>query len=128
MTVQTLVAPGIARTERGLVVAGTRLTLYAIMDCVKADWPSGEIREWFSLTEEQWGDVRAYFAANEESFEDEYREVLRQAEELRLYYEERNREILARVAALPPKPEQAAARAKLAEMRARRLADAHDSA
>jgi hypothetical protein len=37
MVMQTLVAPGIARTERGLVVAGTRLTLYAIMDFIMED-------------------------------------------------------------------------------------------
>ena len=72
------------------------------------------------ITEQQLNDVQAYLAANEASFEDEYQEVLRQAEELRLYYEERNREVLARVASLPPKPEQAAARTKLAEARARR--------
>jgi uncharacterized protein (DUF433 family) len=120
MTAQTLVAPGIARTERGLVVAGTRLTLYTIMDFIKEEWARKLLRDHFELTNEQIDHVLTYIDANREGFEAEYQEVLRQAEELRLYYEERNREILARVASLPPKPEQAAARAKLAEMRAKR--------
>lgn len=123
MTIQTLVAPGIARTERGLVVAGTRLTLYAIMDFINYEGGAptpAMIRERFLMTDEQVADVLAYIDANRAEFEAEYQEVLREAEELRRYYEERNREVLERVAALPPKPEQAAARAKLAEMRARR--------
>jgi hypothetical protein len=128
MANQTPVAPGIARSERGLVVAGTRLTLYAIMDFIKANWPSDEIRDWFGLTEQQWNDVRAYLAANEVTFEAEYQEVLREAAEIERYHRERTRDLLARIAALPPKPEQAAARAKLAEMRARRQAHDHDPA
>ena len=120
MSSQTLVAPGIARTERGLVVAGTRITLYAIMDHVVVAASLEELRENFLLTERQVNEVLAYIAAHREAVEEEYREVLRQAEELERYYAERNREVLARVAALPPKPEHAAIWAKLAESRARR--------
>ena len=120
MISQTLVAPGIARTERGLVVAGTRITLYAIMDHVVAAASPEELRENFLLTEQQVDEVLAYIAAHREAVEEEYREVLHQAEELERYYAERNREVLARVAALPPKPEHAAIWAKLAESRARR--------
>ena len=120
MVSQTLVAPGIARTERGLVVAGTRITLYAIMDHVVVAASLEELRENFLLTERQVNEVLAYIAAHREAVEEEYREVLRQAEELERYYAERNREVLARVAALPPKPEHAAIWAKLAESRARR--------
>jgi hypothetical protein len=68
------------------------------------------LRDHFELTNEQIDHVLAYIDANRTEFEAEYREVLRQAEELRRYHEERNREILTRVASLPPKPEQAAAR------------------
>jgi uncharacterized protein (DUF433 family) len=119
MAAQTLVAPGIARSERGLVVAGTRITLYAIMDYIKEEWPRKLIRDFFELTDEQIDRVLAYIDANRAEFEAEYREVVRQAEELRRYYEERNHDLLTRVAALPPKPEQAAARAKLAALQAR---------
>jgi hypothetical protein len=62
--------PTVVRTSRGLSVAGTRITLYSIMDCVVAGWPPKLIRD--------------------------------------------------RFAALPPKPEQAAIRAKLAAAKAKR--------
>jgi hypothetical protein len=120
MTTQTLVAPGIARTERGLVIAGTRLTLYAIQAFINYEGgapTSAMIRERFLMTDEQVAEVLAYIDANRAEFEAEFQEVLREAEELRRYYEERNRDLLARVAALPPKPEQEAARAKLAALR-----------
>ena len=125
MVAQTLVAPGIARTERGLVVAGTRLTLYAIMDFIiyEGGAPStAMIRERFPVlkSDEQVAEVLAYFQANRAAFEAEYDEVLREAAELERYHRERTRDLLERIAALPPKPEQAAARAKLAEARARR--------
>jgi hypothetical protein len=44
------------------------------------------------------------------------------AQENRRYWEERKRERLAEIAALPPKPEQAAIRAKIAASRQRRQA------
>lgn len=123
MTAQTLVAPGIARTERGLVLAGTRLTLYAIQGFIEYHKGSASptmIRERFELTDDQLTAALAFMEANWAEFEAEYQEVRREAESLRHYYEERNRELLARVAALPPKPELAAARAKLAALRAER--------
>jgi hypothetical protein len=125
MATQTLVAPGIARTERGLVVAGTRVTLYAIMEFIKYEGgvPSpAMIRERFPIlkSDEQVADVLAYFDANRAEFEAEYEEVLREAAEIERYHRERTRDLLERIAALPPKPEQAAVRAKLAEARARR--------
>jgi hypothetical protein len=47
--------------------------------------------------------------------EAEYHQVLREAEENRQYWEERNREHLEAMRALPPTPEQAAIRAKIAD-------------
>ena len=48
--------------------------------------------------------------------------VLKEAEELRLYYEEKNRDLIARIAAQPPKPGQEAIRAKLQAAKAKREA------
>lgn len=45
--------------------------------------------------------------------EAEYQLVLKEAEELRQYYEEQNRERVARIAAKPPKPGTEDIRAKL---------------
>ena len=48
----TIIAPGIVRrTDRGLCLAGRRVTLYLIMDYLKADWPPHLIRHWLDLSE-----------------------------------------------------------------------------
>ncbi|MHC5814506.1 MAG: hypothetical protein ACYT04_00835 [Nostoc sp.] len=49
----------------------------------------------------------------------EYQMVLKEAEELRQYYEEKNRDLIARLAAQPPKPGQEAVRAKLQAAKAK---------
>ncbi|MDM8550389.1 hypothetical protein QUF72_09935 [Desulfobacterales bacterium HSG2] len=41
----------VVRTDRGLSVAGTRITLYSIMDYIRADWPPKLIRDRFYLTD-----------------------------------------------------------------------------
>jgi len=111
--------PTVVRTGRGLSIAGTRLTLYSIMDFVKAEWPPKLIRDWFNLTDQQIADVMAYIAEHRDEVEAEYQLVLQQAEEHRRYWEERNRERFAQIAAMPPKPEQAAIRAKLVAHKAK---------
>jgi uncharacterized protein (DUF433 family) len=45
--------PVIIRTERGLTISGTRITLYDVMDYVTAHYPPKFIRSLFDLTEEQ---------------------------------------------------------------------------
>ena len=105
--------PTIIRTERGLAIAGTRITLYQIMDYLRAEWSPKRIRDWHNLTEQQIDDVMAYIAEHKAEVEVEYQQVLQETEEIRRYWEERNRERFARIAALPPKPGQEAIRAKL---------------
>lgn len=94
----------IVRTERGLSIAGTRITLYDIMDYVTAQYPPKLIGGLFDLTEEQINAALAYIEANRADVEAEYQMVLKEAEELRLYYEEKNRDLIARIAAQPPQP------------------------
>ena len=114
----------IIRTERGLTIAGTRITLYDIMDYVTAQYPPKFIRGLFDLTEAQINAALAYIEANRADVEAEYQMVLKEAEELRLYYEEKNRDLIARIAAQPPKPGQEAIRAKLQAAKAKREAKA----
>jgi uncharacterized protein (DUF433 family) len=111
---------GIIRTERGLTIAGTRITLYDVMDYVTAQYPPKFIRSLFDLTEEQINAALAYIDAHRAEVEAEYQLVLKQAEELRLYYEERNRDLIAQIAAKPPKPGTEAAWEKLQAARAKR--------
>jgi uncharacterized protein (DUF433 family) len=105
--------PTVIRTSRGLSIAGTRITLYSIMDYVTAGWPPKLIRDRLNLTDQQISDALAYIAEHRAAVEAEYQQVLKDAEENRRYWEERNRDRFAQIAALPPKPEHAAIRAKL---------------
>jgi uncharacterized protein (DUF433 family) len=111
--------PSIIRTERGLTISGTRITLYDVMDYVKAQYPPKFIRSLFDLTEDQINAALSYIEANRAEVEAEYQIVLKQAEENRQYWEERNREHFARVAAMPPKLGRESLWAKLQEQKAR---------
>ncbi len=95
----------IARTDRGLTIAGTRITLYSIMDYLKADWPPKLIKDLFDLTDQQIADAIEYIEDNRDEVEAEYQLVLQKAEENRRYWTEFNREHLEKVAAMPHKPE-----------------------
>ncbi|MDJ1173933.1 DUF433 domain-containing protein [Roseofilum capinflatum] len=113
---------GIIRTERGLTIAGTRITIYDIMDYVTAQYPPKFIRGLFDLTEQQINDALTYIEENRALVEAEYQQVLKEAEELRLYYEEKNRDLIAKIAAMPPKPGQEEIRAKIKAAKAKREA------
>ena len=113
----------IARTERGLTISGTRITLYDVMDYLLAQYPPMLIRSLLNLTEAQVGTALSYIEANRAEVEAEYQLVLQQAEESRRYWEERNREHFARIAAMPPKPDREALRAKLRAQKAERAAE-----
>ncbi|HBL15161.1 MAG TPA: DUF433 domain-containing protein [Cyanobacteria bacterium UBA11162] len=103
----------IVRTERGLTISGTRITLYDVMDYLTAGYPSKLIREKLSLSDNQVDAALSYIDTHRAQVEAEYQEVLQIAEDSRQYWEERNSEHFARLAAMPPKPGQEAIRAKL---------------
>ncbi|AFY35534.1 DUF433 domain-containing protein [Calothrix sp. PCC 7507] len=109
----------IIRTERGLAIAGTRITVYDVMDYLKAQYPPKLIREKLGLNDEQIHSALAYIETHRTEVEAEYQECLRTAAEIRQYWEERNRERFAKIAAIPPKPDQEALRAKLQAWKAR---------
>jgi len=112
--------PTVIRTERGLSIAGTRITLYDIMDYLTANWPPELIRDWFNLTERQMADVMDYIETHRAEVEAEYQLVLQQAEETRRFWEGRNQEHLAQIAATPraPRTGQEDLRARLAAWKA----------
>jgi uncharacterized protein (DUF433 family) len=120
MTITTL--PGgstVVRTERGLTIAGTRITLYDVMDYVTVGWPPKLIRDRLELTDRQITDVMAYVEDHRAEVEAEYRTVLRDAEEIRQYWEERNRERFAQIVARPSNPDIVLIREKLANWKMR---------
>ncbi|MCC5618663.1 DUF433 domain-containing protein [Nostoc sp. CHAB 5836] len=109
----------IIRTEWGLTIAGTRITLYDVMDYVTAQYPPKFIGDVLNLTREQVNAALSYIKENRTEVEAEYQTVLREAEEIRQYWEDRNREHFARIAAMPPKPGRESLWAKLHEQKAR---------
>jgi uncharacterized protein (DUF433 family) len=109
----------VVRTSRGLSIVGRRLTLYSIMDYLRAGWPPHLIRDEFNLTDKQMNDVMEYITAHRDQVEQEYQAVLQQAEENRRYWETRNRERFERLAQTPPPQDQEQLRAKLQAIKAR---------
>jgi len=103
----------VVRTDRGLSIAGTRITLYDVMDYITAGWPPGLIQHWLNLTATQMADVMDYIEHHRAEVEAEYQLVLQRAEETRRYWEARNRERFTKIASMPPKPEQEVLRSQL---------------
>jgi hypothetical protein len=112
--------PTVIRTERGLTIAGTRKTLYQVMDCLKEDWPPRPIRSWMDLSERQMEGVLEYIESYREEVEAEYAYVLRRAEENRQYWEARNQERLAAITTTPPSPGHEELRNRIQEWKRRR--------
>jgi len=120
MTLASNGKAAIIRTERGLTILGTRITLYDVMDFLKSQYPPKLIRDKFNLTDEQINAALSYLEANRTQVEAEYQDVLQTRAEIRHYWQERNREHFARIATMPRKPGQEALWAKLEEQKAKR--------
>jgi uncharacterized protein (DUF433 family) len=102
----------VVRTQRGLTVKGSRLTLYDIMDAIRENNSLKNVRDIFELTDEEMLDILDYIHLHKEEVEKEYQEVLKSAEENRTYWDERNREQLKKTYR-----QREAIRAKLREWR-----------
>jgi uncharacterized protein (DUF433 family) len=103
----------IVRTERGLSIAGTRITLYTVMDYLKAGWPTKLIQHWLNLDETQIADILDYIALHESEVEKEYQIVLQHAKENRAYWEQRNQAKAQEITKLHLSDEQKAIQAKI---------------
>jgi len=110
--------PTVVRNSRGLSINGTRVTLYHIMDHVRAGRSAEEIHQWLPmLSMHQVADALAYIEDHRLEVEAEYEHVVAKAEEDRRCWEEQYGERVAQIKATPPKPEYAAAWAKLKALR-----------
>ncbi|MEL6351497.1 MAG: DUF433 domain-containing protein [Cyanobacteria bacterium J06627_28] len=105
--------PDIIRTGKGLTIAGTKITLYDVLDYLKAQQPPHRIREKLRLSKAQIGAAFAYIEAYKAELEAEYREILKTAEENRRYWGTHSRYRLAPVQSVHSSLEQAALKAKL---------------
>ena len=130
MSLASIGETDIIRTERGLTIAGTRITLYDVMDYLAAQYPPKFIRSLFNLSDAQINAALAYIQANRTEVEPEYQIVLKEAEELQKYYEEQNHELVAKIAKMPPPPGREAAWEKLQQQKTKlqaRLQAKHES-
>ncbi|MEQ9000075.1 MAG: DUF433 domain-containing protein [Coleofasciculus sp. B1-GNL1-01] len=110
----------VIRTERGLVIAGTRITVYQFMDYIYGGYARSLIRQHFpQITDEQFEAAMSYIETNRAEVETEYQMVVKNDEEIRQYWEKQNRECFAQIAKLPPPPGQETAWAKLQAAKAR---------
>jgi len=109
--------PHVIRTDSGLTLRGTRITLYDLMDYVVENYPPKYIQNIFNLPDEKVADALDYIQEHRAEVDGEYQLVLKQSEENQKYWEERNRERFAQIAALPPKPEHVEIYKKLKEHR-----------
>ena len=94
----------IIQTERGQSIAG---------------WTTKVIRSWLPLTEEQLNAALSYIDAHRDEVEAEYQDALQETQALREYWDEKNRDRLAQIAKLPPKPGQEEIHAKLQTWKAK---------
>ncbi len=111
----------IARTERGLTIVGTRITVYDILDYLHADYPPHFIRDSLGLTDSQLTDALNYVYEHQDSVNAEYEAILKESEEIRQYWELHNRDRFAEIATQEPIGYEAA-RAKLQARKAERMA------
>lgn len=66
----------IVETPRGPSIAGTRITVYSLMDFFKANWSKAEILEVMTITAAELDAVYAYVAQHNEVVEAEYARIL----------------------------------------------------
>ena len=111
----------IRRPDMGLAIAGTRITLYTIMEYLREGWSQQNMSDWLNLTTEQIQVALDYIEAHRSEVEAEYDEVIRETEERRHYWEERLQKHLAHQPRSQPSPDKAALYAKLAEQRAQTI-------
>lgn len=87
MTTATNTNALIVETPRGPSLAGTRITVYDVMDYLKGNWSRHFITHIMRITDEQLDAVLAYVAEHKEEVELEYAAILQREEELRVRYE-----------------------------------------
>src|SRR3954463_13864786 len=102
LTPLSLQHPHVDRTERGLVVKGTRLTLYDIQERLEHGMQPSEIAALYELSSEQVADALRFISENDVTFATEYRYVIRRAVEQRSAWQEANRVRLANIFQMPP--------------------------
>jgi uncharacterized protein (DUF433 family) len=113
-------SPAIIRTERGLTIAGTRISLYDVMDLLNAQYPATLIRDKLNLTAAQIKAALSYIQTNQTQVDADYQDVLKTRDEIQTYWDEQNRDRLITLATISRNPEQQELWEKLEQQKADR--------
>jgi uncharacterized protein (DUF433 family) len=107
----------IVETPRGPSLVGTRITVYSVMDYIKAGSSRLFILKIMGLTDEQLNAVYEYIGQHKEEVERDYARIVARSEEMRAYYEEQNRHRWRFPPDMPREELQRLAREKLEQMK-----------
>jgi uncharacterized protein (DUF433 family) len=78
----------IVESRRGPSIAGTRTTVFSVMDSLKSGHSRELIKQLFLISDEQLEAVLEYIAEHREEVEREYADIVRRSAERREFYEE----------------------------------------
>lgn len=109
--------PYVVQHNRGPSVAGTRITLYAILDELHHGSPE-YVQNLYCLSDEVWAGVMRYIEEHREELERRLEQILQRIERDRIYWTERNQDRINRPPAPPANEGIALARAKLDALKA----------
>lgn len=111
-------SPIIIETGRGPTIAGTRITVFSVMDSLKSGHSRDLIKQLFTISDEQLDAVLKYIALHQEAIENEYAEIVRCSEQRRATYEGVFRMLSPLSPDLPPDERRAQLRKRLLEKQA----------
>ena len=87
MSTASTKTPLIVETTRGPCIAGTRITVFSVMDYLKGERSRDFIKHVMGISDEQLDAVLKYIALHKEAVEQEYAAIVHRSEERRARYE-----------------------------------------
>ncbi|HKQ72915.1 MAG TPA: DUF433 domain-containing protein [Blastocatellia bacterium] len=117
MNATTAVIQLIEETPRGPSIAGTRITVYSVMDYLEGDLDRDFVKRVMVITDEQLDAVLEYIAQHKEEVERDYQRILRRSEELRARYKKIQLERSPFPPDMPEEEKRASMRQRIAELK-----------
>jgi uncharacterized protein (DUF433 family) len=87
MDTPAIITPLIVETRRGPCIAGTRITVFSVMDYLKDAWSRDVVKQAMSISDEQLDAVLDYITRHKEAVENAYAAIVRRSEARRAHYE-----------------------------------------
>jgi uncharacterized protein (DUF433 family) len=87
MDTPAIITPLIVETRRGPCIAGTRITVFSVMDYLKGEWSRDVVKQVMGISDEQLDAVLEYITRHNEAVENEYAAIVRRSEARRAHYE-----------------------------------------